>query len=342
MNYTRLGSSGLFVSEICFGVMSFTGSKGWTHIAKTNQKEADELTAASIDNGVNFFDTADVYSNGVSEIMLGKALGKKRKDVVVATKFGFRMDNGPNGDGLSRKRIIEACDASLKRLGTDYIDLYQIHSNDFITPMEETIGTLDTLVNQGKVRYTGFSNYYAWQIMKLQAIADKNNFVKFISNQAYYSLLGRDLEYEQVDVCVDQGIGIIIWGPLHGGFLSGKYRDEKRWPKNTRIKKAGDLRPFEKEKGEKIFAVADQIARDRKVSIAQVSLNYLLRKKGVAAVIIGATNKKQLIENINTSNWHLNNDEMKLLDDVSQPQKIYPQWYFEIYRKTQLEKSGHQ
>jgi aryl-alcohol dehydrogenase-like predicted oxidoreductase len=342
MNYRKLGNSGLFVSEICFGVMSFTGSKGWTHIAKTNQKDANELTAAAIDNGVNFFDTADIYSSGVSEIMLGKALGKKRKDVIIGTKFGFRMENGENGDGLSRKRIIEACDASLKRLGTDYIDLYQIHSNDFITPIEETLGTLNTLVKQGKVRYTGFSNYYAWQIMKMQALAEKHNWEKFISNQANYSLLSRDLEYEQVDVCVDQGIGIIIWGPLHEGFLSGKYRDEKHWPKNSRIKKAGDLRPFEREKGEKIFAVADKISKERKVSIAQVSLNYLLRKKGVSSVIIGATNKKQLLENIDTSNWNLNEDEMKLLDETSQPPKIYPQWYFEIYRKTQLEKGQHQ
>jgi aryl-alcohol dehydrogenase-like predicted oxidoreductase len=341
MNYRKLGNSGLFVSEVCFGVMSFTGSNGWTHIAKTNQNDANELTNIAIDNGINFFDTADVYSSGISEVMLGKALGKKRKDVVIATKFGFRMENGANGDGLSRKRIIEACDASLKRLGTDYIDLYQIHSNDFTTPMEETISTLDFLVKTGKVRYTGFSNYYAWQIMKMQAIAEKHNWEKFISNQANYSLLCRDIEYEQVDVCIDQGIGIIIWGPLHGGFLSGKYRDEKKWPKNSRIKKSNDLRPFEKEKGREIFNVAEKIASKRSVTIAQLSLNYLLRKKGITSVIIGATNKKQLLENIGTSGWKLSDEEMNILDEVSRPQKLYPQWYFEIYRKTQLESAHH-
>lgn len=342
MNYRRLGNSGLFVSEICFGAMSFSGLKGWTHIAKTTQKDADELTAAAMDYGVNFFDTADIYSSGISEIMLGKALGKKRKNVILGTKFGFRMEAGPNGDGLSRKRIMDACDSSLKRLGTDYIDLYQIHSNDFITPFEEILGTLDSLVRQGKVRYIGLSNYYAWQIMKMQAMTEKYKWEKFISNQANYSLLCRDIEYEQVDVCVDQGIGIIIWGPLHGGFLTGKYRNEKQWPKNTRIKKAGDLRPFEKEKGEKIFTVADSIAHKREVTIAQVSLNYLLCKKGVSAVIIGATNHAQLIDNIKTSDWQLNEKEVKSLDEVSQPQKIYPQWYFEIYRKTQLEQGRHQ
>ena len=234
MKYRKLGNTGLKVSEICFGVMTFTGSKGWTHLGIQEQKDADKLTSVAVDHGVNFFDTADVYSNGISELMLGKALGPNRKNVIIATKGEGRMGAGPNEQGHSRYHLIKACEESLKRLNTDYIDLYQVHSFDFSTPLEEMLKALDYLVKSGKVRYIGISNFFAWQIMKLAAISEKDKLEKIISLQAYYSLLGRDLEYEIIPACISLGIGIIIWSPLHGGILSGKYMD-KKWPKGTRI-----------------------------------------------------------------------------------------------------------
>lgn len=274
MKYRKLGKSGLNVSEICFGVMTFTGKNGWTHVGNSLQKGADRLTAIALDNGVNFFDTADIYSNGVSEKILGKALGSKRSKAIIATKFGFRMEDGPNGDGLSRSRIINACEASLKRLNTDYIDLYQIHSDDFSTPIEETLSALDLLVKDGKVRYIGCSNYTAWQLVKAQYIAEKNGLEKFISLQAYYTLLGRDLEVELIPACLDQGIGIMVWGPLHGGILSGKYHNKKRWPKGTRIKSNDFGRPHDIKMEKKVLNQIDKIAKSRKITKRLIEKKY--------------------------------------------------------------------
>lgn len=338
MKYRFLGNSGLKVSEICLGAMTFTTKKGWTHLGNQEQKDANRLTSVAIDNGVNFFDTADVYSLGISETMLGKALGNNRKDVVIATKGEGRMWDGPNGEGHSRQHLIRACDESLKRLKTDYIDLYQIHSFDFMTPLEEMMSVLDSLVNSGKVRYVGISNFFSWQIMKIQAIAEKNNWCRITSLQAYYSLVGRDLEYEQIPVCLDQGIGIIVWGPLHGGILSGKYRKGKKWPKGTRLKKPGHHLPYDIKKGEEILKVMERISKDRKVSMSQVALNYSLKKPGITSVIVGARNERQLIDNIGTSSWELNEEEMQLLDKVSAPARIYPYWYFDVFKKEKMEK----
>jgi len=337
MKYRSLGKSGLKVSEICFGVMTFTGKNGWTHLGILEQKDANRLTSIAIDKGVNFFDTADVYSLGISETMLGKALGKKRKDVVIATKGEGRMWDGPNGEGHSRAHLIRACEDSLKRLNTDYIDLYQVHSFDFMTPLEEMMSVLDSLVKSGKVRYIGISNFFAWQIMKLQSIAEKNHWEKLTSLQAYYSLVGRDLEYEQIPLCVDQGIGILVWSPLHGGILSGKYRKGKKWPKGTRLQKPGHHLPYDVEKGEKILNLLVKFAKERGVSVSQAALNYTLRKPGITSVIIGARNEKQLIDNINTSSWELSEDEITKLDKVSAPSRIYPYWYFDIFKKDKME-----
>ena len=326
------------VSEICFGVMTFTGDKGWTHLGIQTQKDANNLTSLAIDHGVNFFDTADVYSAGVSEIMLGKALGSKRKNVIIATKGEGRMWDGPNGEGHSKVHLIRACEGSLKRLNTEYIDLYQIHSFDFITPLEEMMEVLDTLVKDGKVRFTGVSNFFAWQIMKLQSIAEKNNLKKITSLQAYYSIIGRDLEYEQVPVCLDQGIGIIVWSPLHGGILSGKYRNKKQWPNGTRLKAPEDHLPYNVEKGDLILSELEKIAARRKVSVSQVALNYTLSKPGIKSVIVGARNKEQLLDNILTAGWDLTCEEMNVLDQVSKPDKIYPYWYFDIFKKEEMER----
>lgn len=333
MQYRLLGNSGLKVSEICFGVMSFTGQNGWSHIARTSQAEANEMVAVALAEGVNFFDTADTYSAGVSEIMLGKALKKRRTEAIIATKCGFRMGTGPNDDGLSRRHILSACEASLKRLGTDYIDLYQIHSYDFRTPLEESLSTFDQLVKDGKVRYIGVSNFTGWQLMKAISICRENKWEKIVSLQAYYSLLGRDLELELVPVCLDQGVGILTWSPLHGGILTGKYHQVKRWPKNTRLKSNADHLPYNEEKGKAILDELFSIARKHKVSVAQVSLNYLLRKPGVTSLVIGARTKEQLLDNLKTSNWALSEEEVKKLDSLSEPPRIYPFWYFDIFRK---------
>lgn len=338
MRYRFLGNSGLQVSEICFGVMTFNSKKGWTHLGIQEQKDADRLTAVAIENGVNFFDTADVYSGGISETMLGKALGKRRREVVIATKGEGRMGNGSNDEGHSRQHLIKACNDSLKRLNTDYIDLYQVHSFDFMTPLEEMLEALDQLVRDGKVRYIGISNFFAWQIMKLMAISERQNLQKIISLQAYYSLVGRDLEYETVPVCLDQKIGIIVWSPLHGGILSGKYRKGKKWPKGTRLKGEGQHFPYDIEKCEQILSVMESISEEQNVAMSQIAFNYALQKPGITSVIIGARNEKQLIENIKTTEWKLTEDEMKRLDNVSEPPRIYPHWYFDVFKKKRMER----
>ena len=229
-----LGNTGVRVSEICFGAMTFGGKGYWKNIGQVEQKEANDLVNTAIEGGINFFDTADVYSEGRSEEILGKALGDKRKDIILATKVRGRTGTGPNDIGLSRKHIIDSCDASLKRLGTDYIDLYQVHSFDPRTPLDETLRTLDDLVRNGKVRYIGVSNYTGWQLMKALAISEKQNLEKFVTLQAYYSLIARDLENELVPLSLDQNLGILTWSPLGGGFLTGKYRRGKPRPEGAR------------------------------------------------------------------------------------------------------------
>jgi aryl-alcohol dehydrogenase-like predicted oxidoreductase len=338
MRYRFLGNSGLQVSEICFGVMTFNSQKGWTHLGVQEQKDANRLTSVAIEQGVNFFDTADVYSNGISESMLGKALGSKRKDVVIATKGEGRMGNGPNDEGHSRQHLIKACEDSLKRLNTDYIDLYQVHSFDFITPLEEMMLALDQLVKDGKVRYIGISNFFAWQIMKLMSISEIQNLNKIISLQAYYSLVGRDLEYEIIPVCLDQKIGIIVWSPLHGGILTGKYRKGKKWPRGSRIKGEGQHFAYDIKKGEEILSLMENISSERNTTMSQVALNYSLQKPGITSVIIGARNEKQLIENIKAADWKLTLNEMKKLDEISEPPRIYPHWYFDVFKKSRMER----
>ncbi|MCF7808321.1 MAG: aldo/keto reductase [Candidatus Marinimicrobia bacterium] len=334
MEYRYLGKSGLKVSELCFGAMGFTGDEGWKVIAETDQNLADKLTAVAIENGINFFDTADMYSSGTSEIMLGKALQGKRQDVLIATKCGFKMSENVNDDGLSRKHVIEACEASLRRLQTDYIDLYQIHSYDFTTPIEETLSALNDLVRSGKVRYIGISNFTGWQLMKAIAICKERGYEIPISLQAYYSLLGRDLEMELIPVCEDQGLGIMPWSPLHGGLLTGKYMDKDSgpWPKGTRLKGPDDHLPYDVEQGHETLEAVRSIAKERQVSMSQVSLNYLLRKSSVSSIVIGFRDNDQLLDNLATVEWSLNEEEVLLLDELSEPYKPYPHWYFDIFR----------
>ena len=327
MKLRYLGNTGVQVSEICFGVMTFGGKGYWTQIGQVQQAEADELVGMAIDGGVNFFDTANVYSEGRSEEILGKALGDRRKDIILATKVRGRMGPGPNDLGLSRRHIIESCDASLKRLGTDYIDLYQVHGFDVGTPLDETLRALDDLVRQGKVRYIGASNFAGWQLMKALAISERQNLERFVTLQAYYSLIARDLELELVPLSRDQNLGILPWSPLGGGFLTGKYRRGHPRPEGARRTNPNDqFLKFDEEKGFDIVDELEKIAHAHDATIAQAALNYLLRKPGVASVIIGARNKEQLSDNLKATDWDMTADDVARLDELSKPPRVYPYW----------------
>ncbi len=334
MKMRFLGKSGLKVSELCFGTMTFGGRGYWTIVGQVDQKQADILVNTALEAGINFFDTADVYSQGWAEEILGKALGNRRKEVILATKVRGRMGPGPNEVGLSRHHILEGCNASLKRLGTDYIDLYQVHSFDFSTPLEETLQALDDLVRQGKVRYIGCSNFPGWQLMKALSISDKHNWERFVTLQAFYSLMARDLELEHVPLCLDQGLGILPWSPLGGGFLTGKYRRGKPRPQDARRSDPqSQFLQFNEEKGYDIIEELDRIAKNHNATVAQSALNYLLRKPGVTSVIIGAKTVEQLADNLKTTDWEMTPEEVSRLDALSQPPRVYPHWMLERTRQ---------
>ncbi len=326
MKMLLLGKTGVKVSEICLGTLTFGGGGSrWNNFGALNQKEAGVLVDMALDAGVNFFDTADVYAAGLSEEILGKALGSRRNSVILATKVRGRTGPGPNDVRLSRHHIFEECDASLKRLGTDYIDLYQVHYFDFNTSLEETLRALDDLVRQGKVRYIGCSNFAGWQLMKALAISDKHGWERFVTLQALYSLLARDLEYELVPLCLDQGLGILPWGPLHGGFLSGKYRRGQPRPKGTRLNDPNEIPSwFDEQKGYDIVEELGQIAKEHNATVAQAALNYLLHKPGVSSVIIGARTPEQLADNLKTTDWEMTPEDVARLDEVTKLAPLYP------------------
>ena len=325
-----LGNTGVRVSELCFGAMTFGGKGYWANIGLVGQKEADDLVNIAIDGGINFFDTADVYSEGMSELLLGKALGTRRNSVVLATKVRGRTGSGPNDVGLSRRHIIDSCNTSLKRLGTDYIDLYQVHSFDPRTPLEETLRTLDDLVREGKVRYVGASNFAGWQLMKALAISDTQHLERFITLQAFYSLIARDLENELVPLSLDQHLGILPWSPLGGGFLTVKYRRGKPRPEGARRSNpTAQFLQFDEGKGFDIVDELEKTARKYGATITQAALNYLLRKPGVTSVIVGARNKEQLTDNLKTVDWEIAAEEVARLDTLSTPPRVYPYWMLE-------------
>ncbi|MHB8336624.1 MAG: aldo/keto reductase [Ignavibacteriaceae bacterium] len=327
MELRYLGNTGVKVSEICFGAMTFGGKGYWKSIGQLEQKEATGLVNLAFDGGINLFDTADVYSEGLSEEMLGKALGERRKEIILATKVRGRTGAGPNDVGLSRHHIIENCNSSLKRLGTDYIDLYQVHSFDPYTPLEETLRALDDLVRVGKVRYIGVSNYTGWQLMKALSISERQNLEKFVTLQAFYSLIARDLENEMVPLCLDQKLGVLSWSPLGGGFLTGKYRRGKPRPNDARrTDPKNQFLQFDEEKGFDIIDELERIAKNHSASIVQAAINYLLRKPAVSSVIIGAKTKEQLAENIKASDWEMTPEEVSRLDELSKPPRAYPYW----------------
>lgn len=331
MQYRQLGKSGLLVSELSFGAMSYGAGGYWEVVGGLNISEAQRLTDIAIDGGINFFDTADVYSHGRSEEILGETVKDKRNQLVLATKVRGRMSKEINDVGLSRSHIIKSCEESLRCLGTDFIDLYIVHSFDFLTPLEETLSALNCLVQQGKVRYLGCSNFFAWQLMKALAISDRHHWEKFVSLQAHYSLITRDVEYELAPLCEDQGLGLTTWSPLSAGFLTGKYpRGSKALGDGRRDREQQNFLQFDEDRGYDILGEVQNIAKERDVSPAQVALNYLLRKQTVSSVLIGATKPQQLVDNLNTVTWSLTDDELNRLNQVSAPAPLYPKWMLDF------------
>jgi aryl-alcohol dehydrogenase-like predicted oxidoreductase len=340
MKYKTLGNTGLLVSQICLGAMTFSSEDVgiWKHIAGAGQDTVDELMKASVEAGVNFIDTADVYSNGQSETLLGQSLRNlniARKDIVLATKAYGRTGPGRNDVGASRGHILDAIDASLKRLGTDYIDLYQIHATDLVTPIEETLRALDTLVSQGKVRYIGISNWQAWRIAKAAGISQLRNLASFDTLQAYYSIAGRDLEREIVPVLEDLKMGLLVWSPLAGGLLSGKFTRENQKPENSR-RSTFDFPIVDKERTWNILEVMVPIAKAHDASPATIALAYVLAKPFVTAVIIGAKRLDQLHENLKAVDVTLTPEEMGQLDEVSALPPEYPGWMIPFQNANRL------
>lgn len=325
MHYRAFGRTGLYVSELCFGAMTFGGKGFWEVVGKTGQQEADRLVGSCIEAGINFFDTADVYSQGESETILGKALGSKRKDIVLATKVKGRTGQGPNDIGLSRAHIMLSIDASLKRLGTDWVDLYQIHGFDTVTPLDETMRALDDVVRAGKVRYVGCSNLAAWQIAKANGLAAQHGWSRFESLQAYYTIAGRDLERELVPLLDDQKMGLMVWSPLAGGLLSGKFSRDNQAPEGTR-RASFDFPVVNKDRAWDCVDAMRKVGQAHGTSVARVALAWLLSKKVVTTIIIGAKNEEQLKDNLAATDLQLTPDEISTLDKVSELPPEYPGW----------------
>ncbi|MEM9523144.1 MAG: aldo/keto reductase [Pseudomonadota bacterium] len=331
MHYRRLGHSGLFVSELCLGTMTFGGSDDmWGQIGKLQQKEADGLLKTALDAGINFIDTANIYATGKSEEILGQSLkniGVAREDVVIATKVHGPMGDGPNARGSSRGHILDQAKASLKRLQLDHIDLYQIHGFDPATPMVETLEALDTLVRQGHVRYLGLSNWAAWQVVKAVGITEARQLAPIVSLQAYYTLAGRDLEREVVPMLQSEDIGLMVWSPLAGGFLSGKFDREGKTPEGRRV--TFDFPPVDKDRAYDAIDAMRIIAADKGCTVPQVALAWLLRRKAVTSVILGAKRMDQLTDNIGATGVSLTEADLAALDAVTRLPAEYPGWMIE-------------
>ncbi|HEY4113135.1 MAG TPA: aldo/keto reductase [Rhizomicrobium sp.] len=328
MRYNQLGNTGLFVSEICLGTMTFGGSGYWKVVGDLDQKAVTGIVARSLEAGVNFVDTADVYSEGRSEELTGQALkdiGIKRSDVVIATKCHGRVGPGPNDIGASRGHIMDAVERSLERLGMDHIDLYQIHANDVVTPVEETMQALDDLVRRGLVRYVGVSNWQAWKIMKAQGIAAHRGWARFETLQAYYSIAGRDLEREIVPLLQDQKVGLMVWSPLAGGLLSGKFGPGAPTPEGTR-RASFDFPPVDRDRAWTCIEAMREIGKAHDVSVARVALAWILARPFVTTVIIGAKNEQQLEDNLAATTLALSPEEVARLDEASALPAEYPGW----------------
>lgn len=333
MRYRTLGNTGLFVSELCLGTMTFGGDEDiWGLIGNLQQEQADEMMKIALEAGINFIDTANIYGLGSSERIVGQSLrelGIRREDVVLATKVLGPMGEGPNARGASRGHIMSECKASLDRLQTDYIDLYQIHGFDPATPIEETLEALNALVHQGHVRYVGLSNWAAWQVMKAIGITQARHLCPIISLQAYYTLVGRDLERDVIPMLESEKVGLMVWSPLAGGYLSGKYEGADVSEENRRAK--FDFPPVNRERGSEVIRVMREIAGGKQidgqpVTVAQIALAWLLHQNAVTSVIMGAKRPDQLKENIRAAQIRLSDDELAALDEVSRLPDEYPGW----------------
>jgi aryl-alcohol dehydrogenase-like predicted oxidoreductase len=331
MEFRQLGKSGLKVPALSFGAATFGGGteffKAW---GSSDVAEATRLIDICLEAGVNLFDTADVYSDGESEIILGKAIAGKREKVLISTKATFRRSNtpGPNDIGSSRYHLIQACEASLRRLGTDYIDIYHLHGFDALTPVEEVLSTLDNLVRSGKVRYIACSNFSGWHLMKSLAAADRYGWPRYVGHQVYYSLVGREYEWELMALGMDQGVGALVWSPLGWGRLTGKIRRGQPLPKQSRLHKAAEDGPqMPDEYLYKVVDALDEVAKETGKTVPQIALNWLLQRPTIATVIIGARNEEQLRQNLASAGWNLSAAQIKKLDEASEVIPVYPYWH---------------
>ncbi len=339
MEFRQLGGSGLKVPVLSFGTGTFGGKgeffKEW---GSSDVAEATRLIDMCMAAGVNFFDTADIYSNGTSEEILGKALkNHPRESVLISTKATFRLGEGPNDIGSSRYHLVQACEASLRRLGTDYIDVYHLHGFDQLTPVEETLRTLDTLVQSGKVRYIACSNFSGWHLMKSLAVSERYGWERYIAHQVYYSLIGREYEWELMPLGIDQKVGAMIWSPLGWGRLTGKIRRNQPLPKVSRLHKTSDQGP--QVDGDYLYKVVDaldEVAKETGKTVPQIALNWLLQRPTVANVIIGARNEEQLAQNLGAVGWNLTPDQVKRLDTASDRTPAYPYWHQQQFERNPL------
>ncbi|RDI99429.1 aldo/keto reductase [Dyella solisilvae] len=329
MEFRQLGASGFKVPVLSFGTGTF-GGKGEFFGAwgNTEADEARRLVDICLDAGLTMFDSADIYSGGVAESVLGEAIKGRRDRVLISTKATFRSGEDPNDVGSSRFHLIKACDAALKRLGTDYIDLFQLHGFDAKTPVEETLSTLDDLVRAGKIRYVGVSNFSGWHLMKSLAVADRYGYPRYVANQTYYSLIGRDYEWELMPLGLDQGVGAVVWSPLGWGRLTGKLRRGAPLPSTSRLHKTGEMGPQVTD--DYLYRVIDaleEIAAETGKSVPQIALNWLLQRPTVSTVVIGARNEEQLRQNLGAVGWNLTKEQVARLDQASEVAPVYPYWH---------------
>lgn len=329
MEYRRLGASGFKVPVLSFGTGTF-GGKGefFSAWGNTDVAEARKLVDICLDAGVTMFDSADIYSKGAAESILGEAIKGRRDKVLISTKATFRFDDEPNNVGSSRYHLLNAIDAALKRLGTDYIDLFQLHGFDAMTPVEETLSVLDDLVRAGKIRYLGVSNFSGWHLMKSLGVADRYGYTRYVANQTYYSLVGRDYEWELMPLALDQGIGAVVWSPLGWGRLTGKIRRGQPLPAHSRLHKTSDMGPqIQDEYLYRVVDALEEVAKETGKSVPQIALNWLLQRPTVSTVVIGARNEEQLRQNLDAVGWSLSPEQVAKLDQASDVTPAYPYWH---------------
>jgi aryl-alcohol dehydrogenase-like predicted oxidoreductase len=330
MEYRQLGRSGFKVPALCLGTATFGGGAVFDQWGNTDVKEATRFVDLCLEAGVNMFDSADIYSAGAAEEVLGGAIKGRRDRVIISTKATFRSGSGPNDVGSSRAHLVQACEIALRRLGTDYIDLFQLHGFDALTPVEEVLGALDDLVRAGKIRYIGCSNFSGWHLMKSLAASERHGLARYVAHQAYYSLIGREYEWELMPLGLDQGVGAVVWSPLGFGRLGGNVRRGQALPKTSRLHDATTVRiapPAEDEFVYRVVDALDAVAKETGKSIAQIAINWVLHRPSVATVIIGARTEEQLRQNLAATGWSLTPAQMAALDAASAKQRIYPYWH---------------